>query len=1147
MIDSGCTGIFMSPKFVAKHDFAVKKRREPFSLQAFDGKPVSYNQGMVSEETEPIPLRLGRHREKLQFDITETPGCDVVLGLPWLKGSGAMIDWKKDTIWFRDGDPVPIPLSVVQDARDKIDIVAMTSEETLDAINKEPENVQILYSKKVPERKTPLEIPKEYQDFKGLFEEEDDQDALPKHQPWDHGIPLQPGKQPKKQAVRPMSAEKAEVLRKYIDDNLRKGFIRESESPAGSPVLFVPKKDNDWRLCVDYRELNEITIKNSYPLPLIHELQDRLQGAQWFTAFDIPGAYNRIRIKEGEEWKTAFRTRFGLYEYLVMPFGLTNAPATFQAYINNVLRKYLDVFVVVYLDDILVYSKTYEDHVKHVKQILTAMKDANLRIKPEKTEFHKHEVNFLGYIVGRDGLKMDSKKIEAITSWPKPNNVKEVQSFLGFANFYRQFIEGYSRIAAPLTSLTKKDQEFLWTAEAEQAFQDLKTRFSTEPILVIFDPLKPTTVETDASDKAIGACLSQPDERGKLRPVAYLSRKMTPAELNYEVHDKELLAIVEAFRHWRVYLEGQETTVIVITDHKNLTTFTTTKELKQRQVRWYEDLATFRMKIHYRKGSENARADALSRRTDYMKGHKPKAFPILQQNADGTLQVNRVAATSVADIGRLPEDIKEALPTDNFARTVRENPGEHSKFQERDKLLMFEGKIYVPTAMRQQVLQAFHDGPVMGHPGIMKMLQQVQQRFFFPRMRDAIDKYVRECTVCQQNKHTRHKPYGLLQPLGVPDKPWQSVAMDFIVKLPESTDPVTGEGYDSILVVVDRFTKFGRFIPFRETFTAQQLAYVFVKHIVASHGTPAELITDRDKLFTSKFWDSLMECLGVKHKLSTAFHPQTDGQTERLNQVLEQYLRCYINDRQDNWVEWLPLAMIAYNHAPTATTGTSPFYALHGFEPNDLTGTLRVLAPNPAANATAEAMQTVHNSHRMDLLFYQQQMTKYANRGRIEGPTFKGGDRVYLLRRNIKSGKPSKKLDTVKLGPFKVRRAKGPVNYELELPKRMRIHPVFHISLLEPATPDAALQQDAPDLDPGIQEPVYYVERILDDRLVRGQRQYLVRWEGYGHTEDSWEPLENFNTKTPVRQYWQEKEADKRRMSPSIAPRQRRIPQRFLD
>jgi hypothetical protein len=354
-------------------------------------------------------------------------------------------------------------------------------------------------------------------------------------------------------------------------------------------------------------------VKNSYPLPLISELQDRLQGTKWFTKFDIPGAYNRIRIKEGDEWKTAMRTRFGLYEYLVMPFGLTNAPATFQAYINNVLREYLDVFVVVYLDDILVYSKTEAEHVIHVKKVLQALKDVNLRVKPEKSQFHQQTIEFLGYIISGDGLKMDQAKVKAILEWPEPRNVSETQSFLGLANFYRKFVRGYSQIASPITDITKKDKKFEWGAKEQEAFDELKRRFSEELVLKMFDPREKIILETDASDRAIGALLSQPDENGKLHPVAFYSRKSSAPELNYEIHGKELLAIVEAFREWRVYLEGATHEIQVYTDHKNLVYFTTTKVLNRRQVRWSEELSSFNFAIHYRKGSENAKADALSR------------------------------------------------------------------------------------------------------------------------------------------------------------------------------------------------------------------------------------------------------------------------------------------------------------------------------------------------------------------------------------------------------------------------------------------------------------------------------------------------------------------------------------------------------
>jgi hypothetical protein len=1092
-------------------------KKEPFPLMGFDGKPVTYNNGMVSRETQQLPLSIGRYTEKTQFDITDAPGCDVVLGLPWLMESNPTINWSSETIQF--GSSQPTLLRRVRDVSQEIDVRAMSAQELYDAVSQDPTQVQTMYCKKTETKQGPaLDIPPEYSDFKHLFEKEADEDALPPHQPWDHEINLKEGAVLKREPLRPMSAEKAEYVRKYVEEGLRKGHMRQSESPAGFALHMVPKAD-EWRVCVDYRPLNGETIKNSYPLPLIKELQDRLQGAQWFTAFDIPGAYNRIRIKAGHEWKTAFRTRFGLYEYLVMPFGLTNAPATFQAYINNVLRKYLDHFVVVYLDDILVYSKTYDDHVRDVRKVLQALADAKMKIKPEKTEFHKTEVKFLGYIVSREGLKMDQKKIEAVTSWPKPGTVREVQSFLGFANFYRQFIQDYSKIAAPLSELTKKDKEFVWSAEAEEAFQELKTRFSTEPILVIFDPKKPSVVETDASDKAIGACLSQADDKGKLRPVAYLSRKFTPAEHNYEVHDKELLAIIEAFRHWRVYLEGQAHETKVISDHQNLTRFLTTHIMTPRQLRWYEDIATFRMKIHYRKGSENARADAMSRREDYMKGEPKKGIQFLVRNADGTLQVNKIAATSVIRMNTFKDEIKKALLNDQLATTVRANLDEHAGFEDKHGVIYFDGLCYVPKRLQQEFLEMYHDGPVQGHPGTAKMLQWVQDRWYFPGMRQAIKEYVRRCDICRRNKHDRHAPYGLLQPLQVPTKPWQSVAMDFIVKLPPSADPVTKEAYDGIMVVTDRFSKYGRFIPYRETWTAVDLAHVFLKNVVANHGLPEQLISDRDKLFTSNFWTALMQHLSVKHKMSTAYHPQTDGQTERLNQTLEQYLRHYVNTRHNNWVELLPLAQIAYNHSPTTTTGTSPFYANFGFEPKDFTGTSEIIADNPVAALTAAELRDMHANLRLELMFCRQQMTKYANRKRLEGPTLKGGDKVYLLRRNIRSDKPTKKLDAVKLGPFKILRKKGPVNYELELPKRMRIHPVFHVSLLEPATPDATLQQDVRDIDPEIQEPVYQVDHIIRTRTVRGQKQYLVRWEGYDHTEDSWQRREDFISLRPIEEF----------------------------
>ena len=310
----------------------------------------------------------------------------------------------------------------------------------------------------------------EYKEQLRLFREGPKNEALPKHQAWDHVIPIEEGKSPPFGPIYQMSEKELKVLKEYIDDNKAKGYIRPSTSSAGSLVLFVPKKDGSLQLCVDYRALNNITIKDRYALPLINELHDRFQGARIFTKLDLRGAYNLIRIKAGEEWKTAFRTRYGLFEYTVMPFGLTNAPASMQRLMNDVLHEYLDVFTIVYLDDILIYSTKKEEHVKHVRLVLKKLEEYSLLLKPEKCEFHKSQVEFLGYIIGTHGIKMDQKKVIAVLEWLTPTTVKEVQAFLGFANFYRRFIEGYSRIAQPLTELTRKDLVFKWADKAEAAF-----------------------------------------------------------------------------------------------------------------------------------------------------------------------------------------------------------------------------------------------------------------------------------------------------------------------------------------------------------------------------------------------------------------------------------------------------------------------------------------------------------------------------------------------------------------------------------------------------------------------------------------------------------------------------------------------------
>jgi hypothetical protein len=403
-------------------------------------------------------------------------------------------------------------------------------------------------------------------------------------------------------------------VKKYIDEELAKGTIEPSKSPCASPVLIVRKPNGGLRVCMDYRALNAITVKDRYPIPLIKETLDRLCKAQIFTRLDIVAAFNNMRIREGDEYMTAFITRYGLYQYKVLPFGLCNGPASWQRYMNSLMPEFLDEFVTIYLDDLLIYSENLDSHIQHVRKVLLKLRAAGIPADIDKCEFHVQEVKYLGLILTPGGLKMDPSKVDAIQSWEEPKCVKDVQSFLGFANFYRRFIRNYSAIAGPMTALTKKDiGPFVFNDNAQAAFKHLKGAFLEAPIMAHYNPEPQNWVETDASNYVVAGVLSQM-HGDVLKPVAFFSKRMVPAECNYDIYDKELLAIIRAFEEWRPELVSAAHENQAITDHRNLQSFMSTKQLNPRQARWAEFLSQFHFRITYRPGKQGEKPDALTRR-----------------------------------------------------------------------------------------------------------------------------------------------------------------------------------------------------------------------------------------------------------------------------------------------------------------------------------------------------------------------------------------------------------------------------------------------------------------------------------------------------------------------------------------------------
>ena len=920
--------------------------------------------------------------------------------------------------------------------------------------------------------------------------------GLPPSREVDHKIELTPGSSPPSRPIIRLSGSELEELKKQLAELIRAGFIQPSKSPFGAPILFVKKKDGTMRMCVDYRALNNITVKNSYPLPLVDELFDRLQGARFFSKLDLRSGYHQIRIVPEDVPKTAFRTRYGHFEFLVLPFGLTNAPGTFMHLMHETFRAELDDSVLVFLDDILIFSKTLEEHQRHVAAVLDKLRAAKLYAKESKCEFFKPEVEFLGHMVGRDGVRMMSDKVEAIAAWPTPTNVRDVRAFLGTAGYYRKFIRNFSAIATPLTELTKETVKFDWTAAQQASFVQLKAAMQSAPVLALPDPTLPFVVHVDASGFATGAVLQQDQGKG-LQPIAYLSKKMLDAETRYPVHEQELLAIIVALKSWRHHLMGAKVTITIMSDHKSLTQFKTQPSMSGRQARWQDVLANYDFDIVYIEGKSNVVADGLSRRPD----HAPPAAAPHRISA---------ATTLLCDISQAHRDDPE------YRAELRKRRKLGDPINVRGGFLYHGDRLYLPndSALRTRILQECHDAPTGGHFGKDKTIEQVKRRFYWPGMDKLIIQYVTSCDACQRNKPSQQSPMGPMMPLPIPTRPWQWVSLDLITALPRSRS-----GNDAIVVFVCKLTKMVHYVATTTNVTAPQLATLFMREVVRLHGVPEAILSDRDPRFTAHFWRAFWAQLGTTLTMSTAYHPQTDGQTERANRTLEEQLRARVNFAQSDWDEHLAAAELASNNAQQSSTGFSPFYLNYGQEVQlPLDQAIAGLRPsaNPAASDRIKRLAADLALARVHIEQAQKRQAHYADQHR-RAVSFAVGDQVLLSTEHLKltgADKRTPKLTYKFLGPFKIKRVVNANAYELDLPPQLQIHPVLNISRLKayrdghiafPARPPAdSRPPPAVTLENGA--ALFEVDCIIGKRGDGARTRYLVQWLGYPHWESTWEP-----------------------------------------
>ncbi|XP_038683092.1 uncharacterized protein LOC119983499 [Tripterygium wilfordii] len=1073
--------------------------------------PKPYRVSWVNDTSIPVKLQclvsfsLGRFKDEVRCDVLPMTACHLLLGRPWLYDHDVVYRGRANTYTFvdngrkftlrpmRPGTTIPTKVPSVQEPK-----VEPTSESPVLTLSQFEEAfhesqmclllvVQTASKQSDDTGVRSVVLTKLLEEHASLMPDELP-DQLPPMRSIQHAIDLVPGcSLPNLPAYRMNPREHVE-LKRQVEGLLNKGFIRESSSPCAVPALLTPKKDGTWRMCVDSRAINKLTVKYRFPIPRLDDLIDQLCGAKIFSKIDLKSGYHQVRVRPGDEWKTAFKTRDGLYEWLVMPFGLSNAPSTFMRLMNHTFREYIGKFVVIYFDDILVFSTTVSDHLAHLRTVFHTLQVEELFINRQKCLFLQTRVIFLGFVLSDQGVEADPEKVRAIVEWPTPSSVHDVRSFHGLATFYRRFIRNFSSIVAPLTECLKSEL-FVWTDAAEAAFHHIKQHMTQTPILRMPNFEQVFEVACDASHVGIGGVLSQGGH-----PIAFFSEKLNDCRKRYSTYDIELYALVQTIKHWRHYLVYRE--FVLFTDHDSLRHLQSQRKLNARHARWIDFLQQFTFVIKHKAGKDNRVADALSRRS-----HLLTTF---EATITGYDEFPNQYALDV-DFVQIWTTLKEG------GIVTKGNYKLHEGFLFKDL------RLCIPAgSIREFLIQELHQGGLAGHFGIDKTLSLVEDRFYWPHLRRDVTKVVKQCRICQLNKGIKHNT-GLYTPLQVPDHPWEHLSLDFVLGL-----PTTAAGHDSIMVVVDRFSKMAHFCACNRTYDASRVATLFLKDIVRLHGLPLSLVSDRDSKFVSYFWKTLWLKMGTKLKYSSAFHPQSDGQTEVVNRSLGNLLRCLVNEHGITWDGILPLAELAFNNSTNRTIGCSPFEAAYGVQPRapvDLHALPSGIRPSELALEFADHLSSVHAEVKRRIILSNDKYQQHANLHRRHEELQDGDWVLVRLRAERFSAGAYHKLHARRARPYQVKKRLGSNAYLLDLPDTLKISPIFNIEDLTPCSPPSELalipELNLPQSPPVIDLPA----AILDHQFVSTRRggydKFLVLWHDKPLTEAVWMTDSQLQTTCP--------------------------------
>ena len=1085
-------------------------------------------------------------------------------------------------------------------------------------------------------------------------------------------IPLIPDTKPI--SIPPFHASPAnrEVIDKQMDSWLSLGVIEPSQSPWGAPV-FIAYRNGKPRMVIDLRRLNDKVVADEFPLPRQDEILQSLEGSQYLSTLDALAGFTQLSIASEDCEKLAFRCHRGLFQFRRMPFGYRNGPAVFQRVMQKILAPFLWIFALVYIDDIVVFSKSFDEHCQHIEIVLEAIKSAKITLSPSKCHFGYQSIMLLGQKVSRLGLSTHKEKVDAILQLDNPKNMHDLQVFLGMMVYFSSYIPFYAWIAHPLFQLLKRENKWVWGKEEQVAYDLCKQVLTEAPVRAHAIPGLPYRIYSDACDFAVAAILQQvqPIRIGDLkgtkvyerlerafkrgepiphlvtyldkegsdipptgqwnsefedtivhveRVIAYWSRVLQVAERNYSPAEREALALKEGLIKFQPYLEGEK--ILAITDHAALTWSKTFQNVNRRLLTWGLIFSAFlNMKIVHRAGRVHSNVDPISRlrrRQPIQEGPinvelaslklKPMEDPLKNMFEELGPQFEETLLTVASNFMSSELKIEEenlhvpvnlrvgdhdeietfqttsrsysilvGIDQDEISRwsiaydedphfksvlqTIRNDESEDIPFPQYhysdNGLLYFEDsmgntRLCVPRSLRNEIMSEGHDIiSESAHGGYYKTYNRISATYYWPRMSREIKSFVNTCDVCQKTKPRRHAPIGLLQPIPIPSQPFEVVTMDFIPELPLSN------GFDNILVIVDKLTKYAIFIPTTTRIGEVETAKLFFKHVIAKFGIPRQVISDRDTRWRGDFWKEVCRLMGMKRSLTTSYHPQADGQTEVMNQGLEISIRAYIGPERDDWSNLLDVLALSYNTSPHTATGFSPAYLLRGYHP--ITGS--TLLNNPEAigrddireNSTThealdenalhltEAFGAERRKAQDSLLLGQIFQKKAYNKDRLTWE-FQEGDKVVINRKNLGLLKDEKgrgeKLLTKYEGPFEIIQKLSSVSYRLRMPASFGMHPILNIEHLEKYQESPEEFGERPKIKMKRMDfeelPEYQVDRIVAESWRKGRNGkripiYRVRYTGYGPEADTWEPRQNLKNAPVVLKDWTNNKASRSR------------------